>query len=138
MVHGALVSDFGGQGQLDLGARTVLAPYAKVRAEGFRSLAHSLQSPVTGALSIAHHLRIHADAIVADSQYKHSFRIVQFGLDVSCLSMLSRVTQGFTSDAIDVVSNEWCDRPRFTFNQNPEGRHEQSVGRELFTQRRQS
>src|SRR5688572_8356098 len=49
--------------------------------------------------------------------------------------MLSRIAQGFTGDTIDVVSDEWCNRPRLTLDQDAEGKRAQAVGCEFVVQR---
>jgi len=67
--HRTVVGNVSGDRQLDLGACTVLAPYIETSTDALRSLAHALQSPMTGATRLTCHVRIGADAIVADAQY---------------------------------------------------------------------
>ena len=102
-----MVSNGGGDTQVNFGARARLTPHFQFSAKSFRSLAHTPQAPMTYPFPLIRHIGIHAFSVVSDSQPKQIGAVRDLSFDSAGLGMAKSISQRLTRDPEDFNVDIW-------------------------------
>jgi hypothetical protein len=114
-----LKSKFGGNRQYYLGSCSGITEKVQLGANAFGPLPYSLQPPVSRFPRLQH-LSVDAATVVLNQHTKPICGVFHLDFDVGCSRVLKRVHDGFASDSVDIVQENWPQRSRAAFDAHPE------------------